>query len=251
MKLYIVQRPNIEESTIIQFLEDEGFTWKRTESATPADELIELSGRICYLSFGNKQSPRTNNEYISNLISAGHESVLEHISWSFIITGVTRAFSHQLVRHRIGFSFSQLSQQYYNEENLTLIPPKGHEVDSWLMDEWKNLEETIQDSYIKIRDQARESAPSSLNHKERNRWINSTARSILPNCTETKLSVTANARAIRDLLAKRGVIQGDLEMREFAAILLTNVKQDAPSTFSDFNIATAEDGFPIVTSGRK
>src|SRR5258708_35857717 len=77
------------------------------------------------MSFGDKQSPRQNGDYIRNLIRQGHESVLEHVSWTFLLTNVSRAFTHQLVRHRVGFSFSQLSQQYHDESDASLVLPDG------------------------------------------------------------------------------------------------------------------------------
>jgi flavin-dependent thymidylate synthase len=80
-------------------------------STIPAEKIVENAGRVCYLSFENL-SGRSTELYIQNLIRQGHESVLEHASWTFVLTGVSRSFSHQMVRHRAGFAYSQLSQQY-------------------------------------------------------------------------------------------------------------------------------------------
>ena len=111
--------------------------WQLDETATDAEKLIEFAGRVCYMSFGNKQSPKTNFEYIRHLISQGHDSVLEHASWSFIIQGVSRALTHQLVRHRIGFSFSQLSQQYVDHSEVQFVPPPGLVESDPLYAEWE------------------------------------------------------------------------------------------------------------------
>ena len=67
------------------------------------------------MSFGDRQSGRSTRAYIANLIEKGHESVLEHANWSLIVDDVSRGFTHQLVRHRVGVAFSQLSQQYVDQ----------------------------------------------------------------------------------------------------------------------------------------
>ena len=109
----------------LAFLNDEGTNWRRTQGATGIEELIEVSGRVCYMSFGPDQSPRPNRDYVANLLRMRHESVLEHASWTLLLTGVSRAFTHQLVRHRAGFSYSQLSQQYHDERDATFVEPSS------------------------------------------------------------------------------------------------------------------------------
>lgn len=124
-KIFVLAHPNFSEA-FKEFLKDENLDWIQTKG-TAAERLIEFSGRICYMSFGQRQSDRINREYILNLIKSGHESVLEHVTWTFLLSGVTRAFTHQLVRHRIGFSFSQLSQQYHDKSEATFLAPHALE----------------------------------------------------------------------------------------------------------------------------
>ena len=123
-KIYLIARSRFDEEAFLPFLREEKAKWHRTAGATEPEEIVEISGRICYMSFKTKrtkQSPRSNADYIRNLIEQGHESVLEHVSWTFLLTGVSRALTHQLVRHRVGFSFSQLSQQYHEETGATFV----------------------------------------------------------------------------------------------------------------------------------
>src|SRR6516162_7677429 len=82
---------------------------KEAGIATPAERLIEFAGRVCYMSFGSRQSAKTTAEYIQALIRNGHESVLEHAVWSFALVGISRAFTHQLVRHRVQPAFTAIS----------------------------------------------------------------------------------------------------------------------------------------------
>ncbi|MBZ5664643.1 MAG: FAD-dependent thymidylate synthase [Acidobacteriia bacterium] len=212
--------------------------------------MVEVSGRICYMSFGAKQSPRSNADYIRNLIDQGHESVLEHVSWTFLLTGVSRAFTHQLVRHRIGFSFSQLSQQYHEETAATFVEPAHLMLSPGALAAWHNAMAVSKESYNVILDSLKElngSPGLALQEKEFKRAIRSAARSVLPNATETKIVVTANARSLRHFFDVRGSIPGDVEMREVASELFRLVQTEAPALFSDFALTTLPDETPILS----
>ena len=101
-KIYTVARPRFDSAEVQRFLDDEKETWHNTDGAQSAENIVEIAGRLCYMSFGARQFRRDNYQYVQNLIAQGHESVLEHAVWSFILTNVSRSFTHQLVRHRIG-----------------------------------------------------------------------------------------------------------------------------------------------------
>lgn len=248
-RIYILARPSFDAATFLKFLSAEHHEWRRTPGARGPEEIVEAAGRICYLSFGRNQSPRTNEEFIRNLVRMGHESVLEHVSWTFLIEGVSRAFSHQLVRHRVGFSFSQLSQQYHDEGDATFVmPPELDEVPG-AAEAWKDVVNAARRAYRTLDSLLRdheESLPRDLDKKEINRAIRSAARSVLPNATETKIVVTANARALRYFLKVRGGIPGDREMREVAAALLSILSSEAPALFFDFHLNRLSDGSPQV-----
>ena len=212
---------------------------------------MEIAGRICYMSFGEKQSPRRNGEYIHNLIRQEHESVLEHVSWTFLLTGISRAFTHQLVRHRVGFAFSQLSQQYHEETSATFVEPVHLRQSPKALEAWRKAVEVAQQSYTVILDALNEPEGGpriELTKKELSRAIRSAARSVLPNATETKIVITANARALRHFFKIRGAILGDIEMREVVAGVFKVVRAEAPSLFDDFSLQELEDRTPCLTS---
>ena len=251
MKIYKVSRPSILEDGIYRFLQDEQLSWQRTNDASNADETVELAGRLCYMSFGNLQFSRTNSEYIQNLIDQGHESVLEHATWSFIITGVSRGFTHQIVRHRVGFSFSQLSQQYFNESTANMVEPTIVSKYKEIREKWKGATTASQKAYTELLAMLDEletdsNALSLQEKKEVKRLKYSAARSVLPNATESKIFITANARALRHFFNIRGSIPGDEEMRIVASELLKQVCEDSVSLFSDFYISYLADDSPIV-----
>lgn len=249
MEIYVLSRPHFEQETFRSFLQDVETSWQATSEANEAENIVEVAGRVCYMSFGEQQSPRTNSEYIRNLIAMGHESVLEHVNWTFLITGVSRAFTHQLVRHRTGFAFSQLSQQYHDEVDATFVEPGQLHRFPQALKAWQEAMKVARNSYREILDTLEKDEATllgGLSQKEARRAIRSAARSVLPNATETKIIVTANARALRHFLDVRGSIPGDEEMRCLSYKLLQALKNDAPAIFCDFRIETLSDGSPIV-----
>ncbi|MFN2100475.1 FAD-dependent thymidylate synthase [Altererythrobacter sp. MF3-039] len=243
-KIIILSRP-VATGNEAQFLKAHGFEWQPTGQSTDAERIIEFSGRLCYLSFDpNKHTQVENAEYIRKLIQHGHESVLEHAQWTFLIDGVTRGFSHQLVRHRVGFSFSQLSQQYHDESEAVLLRPDGLEDHSELSNEWKTIEAQINNFYKR----ALKTAPptNDFSDRERTRYVRSFARSLLPNATRTILSVTANARSLRHFLALRGALEGDIEMRRVSELIYDMLRIEAPAVMFDFEKKALGDGSPLI-----
>jgi thymidylate synthase (FAD) len=106
-KVYLVGRQVTDDAALARFLEDEGVSW-HTDTEVGAERLAEVAGRVCYMSYGRGR--KTNREFVGHIIEVGHGSVLEHGVWNFLVTGVSRSFTHELIRHR-HFSYSQLSQR--------------------------------------------------------------------------------------------------------------------------------------------
>lgn len=237
LKVRCLSKPSFDKLSFQHFLEENDVEWLKSD-AKPADELVEGAGRICYMSFGQgKQSGKSNHEYIMNLIDQGHESVLEHINWTFLLTGVSRAFTHQLVRHRVGFSYSQLSQQYHDESEASFVVPPTIAKCEKSLKEWKESIEHSLDLYKRfILEVSNDDTLCDSTKKEKLRDLRSASRSILPNATETKIVVTANARALRHFFKMRGNLEGDWEMRAVSCALYNVVINDAPSVFQDFDI---------------
>ena len=246
----LIAKPVIDAEAIDKFLESNGASWRRDASASDPEKLVEFSGRICYFSFGTQQSSRSNQSYIDSLIDHEHESVLEHATWTFVLSGISRAFSHQLVRHRVGFSYSQLSQQYVDQSDVEFVEPLELTHYPELASKWEAAVESLRGAYKEIQEMVSrdETRGTFSSDKEFVRFARSVARSILPNATETKLVFTANARALRHFLRIRGSVEGDLEMRKVSARILEILLDEAPSLFRDLRVERLSDGSPIVRS---
>ena len=179
-----------------------------------AEELIEKSARICYNSKINKDKRK---EFLQNLIKKGHLSILEHATATFKISGVSRALSHQLVRHRLA-SYSQKSQRYVNQNNFEYITPPDIEKDYKLFNEYENLMMDIQKFYNKM-------LKAGIKKED--------ARFILPNATKTELIMTANFREWRHIIELRCSKKSQWEIRRLFEEILKILYNESPIIFED------------------
>ena len=189
-------------------------------SITPnAEKLIEQAGRTAYQSF-DKQKEGSEKEFIKMLIKKGHLSVLEHVYATFRIKGVSRALTHQLIRHRL-CSFTQKSQRWVSESGFNYITPdsiktnrKAKEVYDFFMALAKDTYNALIEIGIPKED----------------------ARFVLPNATETEIVVTANLREWRHIILLRGSKSAQWEIRRLAIKILEILKQYVPTVFMDLKI---------------
>src|SRR5262245_5159674 len=119
--IYVLGRQTVDDAELDRFLADHGVSWQ-TDSEVAAEELCETAGRVCYMSFA-KPRPGGNAVYLARIKESGHGSVLEHAVWNLLITGVSRTLTHELVRPRSGFGYSQLSQRYVDESVAEYVEP--------------------------------------------------------------------------------------------------------------------------------
>jgi flavin-dependent thymidylate synthase len=111
-KVYVVGFTSIDEEGFNRFLlEEDVGSFGFSENSHGPERIIEVGGRVCYMSFKNPR-PGGNREYIKHIIESGHGSCLEHANFSVIMTGISRSLTHQLARHRAGIAFGQLSQRF-------------------------------------------------------------------------------------------------------------------------------------------
>jgi len=137
-RVYLLGRQLLQQAELDRFLADHGVSWQ-SDSAVAAEVVTETAGRICYLSFA-KPRPGGNAAYLHHIKEVGHGSVLEHAVWNFVITGVSRTLTHELVRHRAGMGFSQLSQRYVDESIAEYVEPDVIANDPELSDQLSNWE---------------------------------------------------------------------------------------------------------------
>jgi thymidylate synthase (FAD) len=237
-RIYLVARQTLEPEAIDRFLGDHGLSWK-TDTEVGAEALAEMAGRVCYMSYGKGR--KTNREFIGHLVDVGHGSVLEHAVWSFLITGVSRSFTHELVRHR-HFSYSQLSQRYVDESESDFVEPDVIANDPELHAVWSDAVNATRAAYDRLVNGLQEKFGEVGDRTLRRKLARQAARSVLPNATETKIFVTGNARALRHFIEMRGSEHADVEIRKVAVGMLEILVKEAPSLFGDYTLVPLPDG---------
>lgn len=182
---------------------------------------LEIAGRICYKS-EDKITPESAAKFISSILKRGHESVIEHFSFSvkFIID---RGVSHEIVRHRLA-SYSQESTRYCNYAKngfggeITVIEPLFLEPGTDGYDIWRQACENAEQAYFDMLD-----------------WgcLPEEARAVLPNSLKTEIVMTANLREWRHFLKLRTSKASHLQIREVANMLLTELNYKLPVLVDD------------------
>lgn len=247
----IIREPKVTLLTRQQFLGHPEIDWSSDSDNAP-QQLVEFAGRLCYLSFGKEmrvlgghktiQGRTTNKEYIANLLSVKHGSVLEHAVFTFLFEGISRAVTHELVRHRAGFGYSQLSQRYVDESDVGFVLPPEIEEDSPAFEIWSEACEAALRAYRALLEKVSEQVADEPKATLRRKRARQAARVVLPNCAETKIVVTANARAWRHFVELRAAPTADAEIRRLAIATLRVLQREAPEIFGDFEIVPLEDG---------
>ncbi len=248
--VYVMGRQTVNDAEIDRFLGDHGVTWQ-TDTLIAGEHLVETAGRICYMSFA-KPRPGGNQAYIGHILEVGHGSVLEHAVWNLLFTGVSRSLTHELIRHRAGFGYSQLSQRYVDESIAEYVEPDCIADDPELHQLWLETVAHAHQGYIKLTEKLLKVFEAEPDRTLRRKLARQAARSVLPNATETKIFVTANARALRHFIELRGNRHAETEIRKLAAAVLRIMQQEAPNLFGDYQLVPLPDGtFEATTEHRK
>jgi thymidylate synthase (FAD) len=242
-KVYLVGRQKMDDASVQRFLDDYGIVWE-TDTEVGGEQLAEAGGRVCYFSFGKGR--KSNAEYIANIIGQKHGSVLEHAIWNFIIAGVSRSFSHELVRHRAGWGYSQLSQRYVDESTANFIEPGIIAEDEGLHAVWLRAVQASHRAYLELVEGLTAKLLDEPDRTQRRKAARQAARSVLPNATETMIFVSANARALRHFIELRGSEWAEVEIRKVALQVLRIMQREAPSLFGDYEIVRLEDGTEVT-----
>ena len=239
--MQILREPRITLIARPQFIEPEHMPVQWLGDSSGGERLAEFAGRICYMSQRNPAS-RTTADYLENIKKQGHGSVLEHAVYVLLIEGISRSCSHELVRHRAGFGYSQLSQRYVDESHAAFVMPPAIQGDAALEKAWEQQMESAQAAYVAAVEALMKRYEWVTDKVHRRKMAREAARSALPNGTETKIVVSANARAWRTMLELRCGEGAEQEIRRMAVACLNVLRGDAPAFFSDFEIYQAEDG---------
>ena len=237
----IIRTPRVTLIGRPEFLEPAHLpvSWRGESSA--GERLAEFAGRLCYMSQHNPAN-RTTAEYLGNILKQGHGSVFEHAVYVLLVEGISRSCSHELVRHRAGFGYSQLSQRYVDESHAAFVMPPAVQGDAALEAAWERQVGEAQAAYVAAVEQLMERYASVESAVHRRKMAREAARNVLPNANEVKIVVSGNVRAWRTMLELRLGEGAEQEIRRMAVAVLEALRAEAPALFGDFEIYTAADG---------
>jgi thymidylate synthase (FAD) len=261
----------------------EGATPLRLIEGTDSEQLIAHAGKGCYDSYG--EDGRAISEHITTLVDSGHGSVLEHANVSVFIEGISRACSHEIVRHRAGMAYSQRSTRYTAEDDAAIVlnpyfaglfkkynlvyEPIPDVID--LMPRWWHKDGSVYDipgyrkeehsalltklhaweyamnSYTSLIKDLTVLAPEHLTKTEKRKWARGNARQVTPHMLETRMTMTGNLRAWWHFLVARSNRHAEAEIRRLADKIATVILPLAPYVFIDFSDAEVVDGFREFT----
>jgi thymidylate synthase (FAD) len=237
----IIKHPTVSLIARPQFTEPAHLRVEWKGEATDGERVAEYAGRLCYMSQHNPAG-RTTAEYLQNILRQGHGSVFEHAVYVLLVEGISRSCSHELVRHRAGFGYSQLSQRYVDESNSDYVEPDVIAADPELHAVWCESVNAARAAYDRLVAGLEQRYASEPDRTLRRKLARQAARSVLPNATETKIFVTGNARALRHFIELRGSEHADVEIRKAAVQILGIMQKEAPSLFGDYTLVPLPDG---------
>ncbi len=247
-RVYLVGRQQTDAAAIENFLRTHALTWS-TDTEVGSEVLCEMAGRVCYMSFGAGR--KTNAEYLANIIEMEHGSVLEHAVWNFLIAGVSRSLTHELVRHRAGFGYSQLSQRYVDESTADYVEPDAIAADPELHAVWLAAVQQSHAAYCRLVEGLLRKFEDEPSKTMRRKLARQAARSVLPNATETKIFVTGNARAWRHFIEMRANEHAEVEIRKVAILILRMLREEAPNIFGEYRIEALPDGTEVARTAHR
>ncbi len=178
-----------------------------------AEGLVERAGRVCYRS----ESQGNRGAFLRSRLKAGHESIIEHAGATFEISGISRACSHQLVRHRLA-SYSQESQRYVDMSDPEIVLPDAIADNPDALAIWSRYMEQVKETYQELR---------ALGVRKED------ARFALPNAAATRIVVTMNFRELRHFFRLRITPEAQWEIRRMALEMLRQLLPYAPTIFGE------------------
>lgn len=222
-----------------------------TDAHDGGSALAEFAGRACYESW-SKPNPATatNADYLRHILEVGHLSVLEHGTATFYITGVSRNYSHEQVRHR-HFGYSQRSQRYVPEGDARMVAPDLiAQAGGRLLRKFNDATRQALRNYEEILELCEEEVSDrhDLSRTEMAKAAREAARSVLPGATETRIVVSGNYRSWRHFTHMRATRHADVEIRRVAVTILRQLQGLAPNVFGDFVISALPDGTEVAAS---
>lgn len=247
-EVYLIAESKLDFHEVGKMLESLGgntaenwFSKTKDTSKSEGELLTEVAGRICYKSFGVGLNPNVtkirenSQDYIDNTLSKGDGSIFEHATCTFAFLNVSRIFTHELVRHRVGVAISQESLRYVRPSKMRFwLPPDLKEK----KDDVKAAVEQIEQNYRRLEQSY---AWDDMNFDSKKR-ITSALRRVIPDGIATSIVWSANHRTIRHVITMRTAESAEVEIRFVFDKVAKMMKDRFPLIYRDFESTDLRDG---------
>jgi len=251
----LVARQVFDVAGVVGFLNAHDLSWEELRHKIDSDldlgdrdpeYVCELASRLRTMSFDGAEGG--HDAYIEHLFETEHGSAFEHAYWCFVVWNVSRSLTHELVRHRIGVSYSQLRQCCVDESDVTFVVPPAiqalEKASPAMFGRWKSHMAASRELYADLTGVLGERS-SDLPDQARHRQA---AWSVLPNATETKVFVGANTRALRHMIATRAHPAADPETWRLFVKVFEIMRRVSPLLMHGMRVITLDDGTKGVES---
>lgn len=248
----LITEPSVTLIAWPTFREPEHLPVEWLEPLSDGECLVEYAGRLCYMSQHNP-AEKTTRAYLHNVRTQGHGSIFEHAVYVLLLEGISRSCSHEIVRHRAGCGYSQLSQRYVDQSDLGfVVPPAYLDLGPDSNDVYQDFVKTCEleaDAYGRLVQKHEAALAARGVPKPKRKSVREAARSVLGNAAETKLVMSGNIRAWRSILELRTSEGADREIRRLALMILKQMQEITTAFFDDFVVYADEQGIPAARCG--
>lgn len=244
----LIGRPSLDYDAVASYLEEAGGeSWlERLDRGEfgDAQNLAEICGRTCYRSWEPGLNPnvtrvRTDQEsYLENILSSSHGSVLEHLTFNFIFSNVSRVETHEQVRHRVGTAISQESLRFVRLDDLPFWFPEWAQQDGELMTRSIRLLQEMEKFQLWMADHFSLDADGVPFAEKKHKT--SFMRRFAPEGIATTAVWSANVRTLRHVIECRTAEGAEEEIRIVFGKVGELMKREAPILFGDYTVT--EDG---------
>lgn len=240
--VFLVGETKVIEDGLRCYLKHIGVPDWQSDAPTDSEKIVEVMGRLCYRSFAPGLNPNVtrvrehNRDYLENILKVKHGSVIEHPVMNFIFTDVSRVFTHELVRHRVGVAISQESLRFVRLDDLGQWLPTAIREDKKAVEIFVRTFEELEKLQLELADHFKLDAPDRPFHEKK--VITSAMRRVAPEGLATTIGWSANPRTIRWVLEMRTAPEAEEEIRLVFGKVGAIVTKRYPHLFGDFTAQT-------------
>lgn len=253
-KVFLIGESKVNQQGLDELLTHLGVGDWKSDASSHMELLCEVFGRACYKSFGTGLNPnvtrvrKTNRSYLTNIIEKGDGSVLEHGVANFFLADVSRVFTHELVRHRVGTAISQESLRFVRLTDLDWYAPVSIQESPEAMSIFARTFEELERLQQELADLFKIDEKTSFDEKKE---ITSALRRVAPIGLSTNIGWSSNMRTLRHVIEQRTAPWAEEEIRLVFGQIARLAIERWPNVFGDYHVDEIVNGLPVYTTANK